>query len=244
MIYSTKGIVLKNINYSESSTIVRIFTSRFGLRSYIIKGGRKPKSKLHSNIFQPLFLLDLQVYNNPKKDIQMISDANISTSLSSTFSDIRKISLAFFLSEILNHCIKEEQENIELYNFLERKILSLNSLEKNFYLFHIFFLLELSEYLGFFPMNNFSIVENLFDITKGHYVREYPLHKNCLSKEDSQLFNKFLSYKKQGGKIEESINISKEESNKLLDILILFYETHLIGLNSIKSHKVLSTILH
>ncbi|MFA7132593.1 MAG: DNA repair protein RecO, partial [Bacteroidales bacterium] len=81
MIFQTKGIVLRTFAYSESSSIVKILTKEFGLKSYILKGSRKPRTKLRSNIFQPLYILDLQVYNSPKKDLQIISEAKVELDL-------------------------------------------------------------------------------------------------------------------------------------------------------------------
>ena len=46
MHYKTKGIVLHQVKYSESSIIVKVYTELFGLRSFIFKGVRKKKSSL------------------------------------------------------------------------------------------------------------------------------------------------------------------------------------------------------
>ena len=45
MIESTKGIALHYYKYSENSVIAKIFTEKFGLQSYIIKGIRNKNSK-------------------------------------------------------------------------------------------------------------------------------------------------------------------------------------------------------
>ena len=37
MVYSTESIVLGHINYSETSIIVRCFTKKFGVKSYLIR---------------------------------------------------------------------------------------------------------------------------------------------------------------------------------------------------------------
>ena len=55
MIISTKAIVLRKINYSDSSLIVDVFTELEGRKSFFIKGilGKK-KTKLKNSYFQPL----------------------------------------------------------------------------------------------------------------------------------------------------------------------------------------------
>ena len=244
MIYKTKGIVLRTFAYSESSTIVKILTKEFGVKSYILKGGRNIKNKLRSNIFQPLYILDLEVYNSPKKDLHLISEAKIEFDLNSLFSDIKKTTIAFFISDIINQCIKEEDRNEELYNFIEEKILDLNTLENHFSTFHLYFLTELSAYLGFQPMNNYNIEYQFFDLTKGHFVEQRPYHNHHLSEKDSYLFSCFLFSQNPISENYTPTTLTKEEKNKILNILIQFYEIHLLTPNSIKSHEILTTILH
>lgn len=244
MIYETKGIVLRTFPYSESSSIVRILTKEFGLKSYILKAGRKQKTSIRSNIFQPLYILDLQVYNNPKKEIQIISEAKIGQDLSPLFSNIKKTSLAFFLSEIINQCIKEEEKSEELYDFIEKNIIKLNTLSENYSTFHLNFLIELSEHLGFKPMNNYSLETPYFDILKGHFVNQSPYHSMHLSKEDSFLLSNFLFSLNPISQNYTPIKLNKEEKNKILNILIQFYQTHILSPNSIKSHQVLAELLH
>lgn len=244
MIYETKGIVLRTFPYLESSTIVRILTKEFGVKSYILKGGRKSKSNLRSNIFQPLYILDLQVYNNPKKEIQIISEAKIDKDITPLFSDIKKTSLAFFLSEIINQCLKEEERSEVLYEFIEDNILKLNNLTDNYSTFHLSFLIELSEHLGFMPMNNYSLETPFFDIQKGHFVSNNPFQRDQLSKKDSLLISNFLFSQENISQNYTTTKLTKEEKTKILNILIQFYQTHILSPNSIKSHMVLATILH
>ena len=45
MVYSTESIVLGYINYSETSIIVRCFTKKFGVKSFLIRGIRSKKKK-------------------------------------------------------------------------------------------------------------------------------------------------------------------------------------------------------
>jgi DNA repair protein RecO (recombination protein O) len=244
MIYQTKAIVLKTFAYSESSIIVKILTKEFGVKSYILKGGRKKNAGLRSNIFQPLYILELQVYNNPKKDLQIISEAKIDKDLSPLFSDIKKTSLAFFLSEIINLCLKEEESNLEIYTFIEENILRLNSLTENHSIFHLNFLIDFSEQLGFPPRNNYSLDSPYFDLSKGHFVSTNPHLNNQLTKEDSLLFSQFLFSQNPISENYTSLSLNKGEKNKLLNILIQFYQTHLISPYSIKSHLVLAEVLH
>ena len=62
MLVKTKGIVINHIKYKESSIIVRIYTEKLGLQSYIVNGVRSAKAKNKMALFQVLTILDLVAY--------------------------------------------------------------------------------------------------------------------------------------------------------------------------------------
>ena len=74
MLHKTKGIVLNFVKFKETSVIVKIYTEKFGLQSYIENGVRSSKSKNKIALFQPLTQLELVVYHDPKKEINRISE--------------------------------------------------------------------------------------------------------------------------------------------------------------------------
>ena len=74
MLHKVKGLVLSYIKFKETSVIVKIFTDRFGLQSYIINSVRSSKSKNKIALLQQLSLLEMVVYKNDSKDIQRVSE--------------------------------------------------------------------------------------------------------------------------------------------------------------------------
>jgi DNA repair protein RecO (recombination protein O) len=89
MYHVTRGIVFRQTKYSDSSLVVRILTEEMGLRSYIIKGARGPKSKLKASLFQPLTLLELVVSQKEKSDLQHVREARVAYPYQSIHLDIR-----------------------------------------------------------------------------------------------------------------------------------------------------------
>ena len=73
MLEKTRGIYLHHINYSETSIIARIYTEKFGIQSYLIQGVRKRKASFSKSLFQSLFLLDMEVYYRPGRDLQRLA---------------------------------------------------------------------------------------------------------------------------------------------------------------------------
>jgi len=97
----TTGIVIHSIKYSDSSTIVTVYTRQFGRVSYMVHGVNKKRSVFRAAFLQPLSILELDVIHSPGKEIQRIKDIQ----LEHPFIDIPynpvKNALALFLSEML-----------------------------------------------------------------------------------------------------------------------------------------------
>src|SRR4051812_34859696 len=146
MLFKTGGIVLNYIKYKETSIICKIYTEAFGLQSYIINGIRNNKAKNKIALFQTLTLLDLVVYNRPNSSLNRISEIKCHYPFKSIPFDLRKTTIALFLSEILNKTLKEQAENEDLFSFLKNSIKFLDKADENFENFHLQFLIKLSGY--------------------------------------------------------------------------------------------------
>jgi len=146
MVFHTGGIVFKFFRYRETSVIAKIFTARFGLQTYIINGvrsGRKGKGRMA--LLQPLTLLDLVAYHKENAEIQRISQYPYET----IPYDVRKSTMAIFLSEVLYKCVREEGPSEELFEFLSNAMQVFDHLDEHYQNFHLQFLFRLSRFLGF-----------------------------------------------------------------------------------------------
>jgi|ERR1035437_474927 DNA repair protein RecO (recombination protein O) len=239
MLHKTRGIVLRTVDYSETSLIAKIYTEQFGIQSYLIKGARRKNASIKGNLFQPLALLELVVYKKEKKQLQTLKEAGPEIHFASIPYDPAKASILFFLNEILLKCLQEEEENTELFSFLHETIQTLDSVEKKFSNLHLIFLIRFSRFLGFFPQGNYSDVNSVFDLREGMFVSREPLHPDFLTKENSKLISKliFSNYYSM-----DSLVLSGKERKNLLDILLHFYQLHLSNMGSMTSHKVLEQV--
>src|SRR5437870_59008 len=126
MVFKTRGIVFSRIKLSETSLIVKIYTKSYGLQSYIVKGARNGSKKTKAPFFHPPNILDLEVYRRENRNLQYLKDFSMSHIFRSLPFNAMKTSIAFFLLEILNSVIREEECNEHLYNFLEDEIKKLD----------------------------------------------------------------------------------------------------------------------
>lgn len=234
---TTKAIVFSAIKYGDSSLIVRCYTELSGLKTYMLRGVLKSKkAKIKPAYFQPLSQLELTASHNNKGNLNSVKDARIVYAYESIYTDFVKQSLVFFLSEILSNTVREEEGSAELFSFLSTsfKWLDLHDKIANF---HICFLLNLSKYLGFYPdVSNKNL--SYFDLKEGAYSDTIPFGE-FLSGMDLRLFNSVL-----GINFDKIINVSfnVKERQRLLEIIIKYYELHLVGLKRLKSIDILKEL--
>jgi len=229
------GIYLGHINYSESSVIGRFYTQEFGKQSFVIKGAKSKKSKI-IGLLQPLNELEIISNFQESKNLNTSYGVTIVNVRNNIHSDIRKTTIALFLSEILNKSIIEEEANFPLYQFILSNINALNK-EKFDANFHIRFLIELSLFMGFYPFQSHHTSNNVFNLEDGIFENENAASPIHLNKSISAELSKVLSH----GANDETI--SKVNRFELLDGLVTYYEIQLgLKSNSFHSHEILKTV--
>lgn len=239
MLHQTKGIVLRLTRFKESSAIVNIFTKKFGLQTYIVNGLFAKRAKNKMAYLQPLNLLNLVVYYKENQNIKRIKEMQWDYMFSSIPFNNTKRCIVLFLNEILVKCIKEETSNTDLFNFLYEKIEFLDVLKEKPADYIIFFMLELTNYLGFKPLTNKTEKQNCFSLSQGLFVENHILNQHQLSVLQSELFYKCL----EAAENKLALTHSKSEKTDLLDLLIKYYQHHVDGFGKIRSKNILKNIL-
>jgi DNA repair protein RecO (recombination protein O) len=237
MLHKTRGIVFNSVEYGETSLVVKIYTELFGVQSYLINGVRKKHAKVHSNIFQLLTPLELVVYHKERPGIQRISEIRPSPQLERISSDIFKSSIIFFLDECLIKSIREEEPNQQLFEFLLQSIVQLdeeNPVGKNF---HLLFLLRLSKYLGFPPVNNYTEENKYFNLLEGKFQETFPSHPHFIPAPLSKKFFQLLR-----SEYSDDFTLTSDERRTIINYILEFYSLHLEGFGNIQSHLVLEEV--
>lgn len=241
MLYKTRGIVLHHIKYSETSVIVTVYTESFGRQAYLINGVRSKKARIKTNMLQPLFLLNMEVYHKSSRELQRVKEIQNDFVFSSLPYDIRKSTLALFIAEILYKTIQEQEPNPELFNYLYHSIQLLELKDDGIPNFHIYFLLHLTKYLGFFPENNYSLQNRYFDLKRGSFVQLRPLHTLGMDEDESTILSTLLDFSDNQ---HENLKIPYNQRMSILERIIDYYGLHDTGLSNLKSLSVLKEVFH
>ena len=236
MMIKTKAIVLTSLKYGEADLIVKCLTEE-GVKSYLLRRILSGRSKkLKPGYFQPLSLLDISAVHNNKGNLNSISEVKISYLYQTVGVDIYKQSIALFLAEVLAYALKEEENNPNLFEYIETAFKWLDS-NDTFANFHLVFLLQLTKYLGFYPDNKKQTVD-FFDLEEGSFSNFKPL-RNYVSGQKLILFKSLIG---TNFDVIGQLGLNSRSRNIILDIILDYYKLHIPAFKKPKSLNVLKEV--
>ena len=147
MITKTEAVVLRTIDYSESSLIATLFTQKQGMIAVIAKGARKPKSKFAAFIV-PGQVLEVVYYYKPTRNIQTLSDVSYLLKLDRLRTDIEKMALTTTTMELIRQVLHENEVNEPLFVFVVKMLHWINQKEKITRLIFPYVQLRVIEHIG------------------------------------------------------------------------------------------------
>jgi DNA repair protein RecO (recombination protein O) len=239
MLDKTRGIVLHQIKYTDSGIVVQMYTKKFGRQSFLIKGMRNRKTGKHSILFQPMFILDLELYYKPTREIQSLKEFSVFFTPYNIYENIKKSSVAIFLGEVLTSVLKEESPHEELFEYIEESLVYFDKSTEGYANFHIAFLAGLSSFLGFEPGPRPDKDDKFFDMVNGIFVPIPPVHGSYANEEITDILADFFEASYDSIK---NISLTGKMRNDVLETLMKFYSLHLPGLRKIKSLEVLKEV--
>lgn len=215
MQHSTQGIVLTTTRYKDNAYIVNIFTKDFGKVSYTVYNPQSKRAKIKLQHLQPMSLLEMEVTHRENRDIQQLTEAKLHPLSYQLYEHPGKISICFFLAEVIQKSIETTNIDYELFHFMEHSIETL-VLSKEIQSYPLAFLLDFSKYIGIYP----------YDEAENEVIRYLP-------KEDKELFLQLLKDRQP---------LSLGERRKAMQLLIAYYKHYLPGMGEMKSLSVLTEL--
>ncbi len=238
MLHTTEGIILHNVKYADKKIISKIYTKDFGLISANVNVGNTTKSKIKAGVMQPLTQIELVLSLKENKDIQQVNEVKCLFVYTDLQYNFNKLCIAQFLNELLYKCLKEQTANENLFNLICNTYQWLDKTEDAYTDTHIYFLFELTKYLGFYPINNRDTKALYFDTLEGKFspnTNSFPLgFDHWQSGLFADLFNYSISRQKKMDRTERLV---------LIDCLLHYYKMQVPGLSDLKSYRVIQEMV-
>lgn len=128
MIVKTEAIVLRKVDFSESSIIVTLFTRKAGVIAVIAKGAKKPRSKFAAALV-PGQLLEVIIYYKETRQVQNLAEVSYLQKLNGLRTDVSKMALVHTTLELVGQVVHNDEVNIELFDFLSHVLVWINDSE-------------------------------------------------------------------------------------------------------------------
>lgn len=217
--------------------VVKAFTFSDGLRSYLLKGVLTAKrGRPKAAHFLPLTQLEIVAVHRNKGGLEQMREVRVAFPNKTIHAHVAKNAMTLFLAEMLALSIHGEEQDRALFRFLETAISWLDE-HDSVANFHIFFLLELTRYLGFYP-GEFVEGADSFDLMEG----EFGVTSPSLAVVSGLQFENFKRFLGINFDAISDIKLSRNDRTALLGIIIHYYELHMPGFRKPRSLQVFQEV--
>lgn len=235
MIVKHEAIVISSIKYGDNARIVKCYTKESGIKSFIVKGVYSKKNKTNP-MFVQLNKLELIFDDKTKSELFPLNNCRQLNHYLSLNTNQHKTAIVIFIAEILNSVLKEEEANPAMYDFISQSVNFFDEKQTAYADFHLWFLLNLSSYLGFYP--NLEPDTSYFDLTNGVSSNELPSGVYT----DGEKLELLKELYKPNFFEQQQNRYTREQRNSLLELLLRYYELHHSNFKWPKSLEVLNMV--
>lgn len=156
--YRTEGLILKKEDFGEADRLFTIYTRDFGKVKILGKGIRKISSKLRGGV-EIFYLSEIEFIQG--KIYKTLTDAILIEKFENLRKDLRKLNIAYKISEILDNLIKEQETDENIWQLLLEVFKKLDNLQFTIYnlqLVYYYFFWNLFSLLGYKPELYFCVL--------------------------------------------------------------------------------------
>lgn len=162
MIVRTDAVILRTLDYAETSQIVTLYTRRHGRVTVIAKGSRRPKSRFGSAL-QPMAYVQVVYYYKEGRGMQTLTESAHVRALHGIGRSVAKITAGLRIVELVQAMTEDEEPNALLFNVLVQSLVALDDAAERDENVLPYFQLRLATVLGFSPDIQREAVQALGD---------------------------------------------------------------------------------
>jgi len=236
VIIKTKAVVLHSFKYSDSKLITDMLTESCGRVSCIAHAPKSGRGRVNRQLFQPLTLLEVVIEQRPESGLTPLREAQALRPFTSIPFSPLKLSIAMFMAEFLCSATRGDMADSAMYSYIENSLLWLDGRTERFANFHLVFAMRLTRFLGFYPNTENYREGDWFDLRSGCFVSQAPPHSDILAPAEARLISLML---RMNFPTMHLYRMTRQERNRLLEIILLYYQIHVPGFRELKSVEVL-----
>jgi DNA repair protein RecO (recombination protein O) len=180
MTEATRCIFLHAIKHGDTSSVIRIYSEKYGIASYLFKGHSVVRKNRAPLIPMLQYELTARPYDGQLSVLRSLAPASGQCAISSP----AKVAQASFIAELLWRTLQHEPPSPVFYGYLHHVSDRLQQDTDDPEL-HIAVFRQLTATLGILPE---STPGTWFDMREALFTDQLPLHADHLDKEESEIF--------------------------------------------------------
>jgi DNA repair protein RecO len=254
-IIKTDAVILRTMDYRETSKIITLYTRQSGKMGVIVKGARQRKNPFGSTL-EPLSFITAVIYTKEGRDLQLLTECDHRRVFRAIPASLEKMTAGLAMLEIMNLVTHDGEENHPLFDLLVDTITALDGPIKNPDLLLAYFEIGLAAVLGFRPTLG-ECVEcgqvipeekadggYAFDLPRGGLLCLSCAHPRTtrmpISPEMADLLRLFLRH--PPAMVADLGEIGDQSIAALKNFTWMFLRYHVHGLRVLRSEKIFSAV--
>lgn len=231
-----KAIILKTVNYSDTQKIIHAYSLEKGYISLISPSTIFKRKNTPVHLMQ---ISEIEYFENEKSNFHKLRTVSPLINLPNLYFDVVKMNIILLWGEILNLILKNEGKNEDLYEFIAHSVEYLNSISSGIGNFNLFFLYRLAGLIGF-RIDATSWQEGfVFNINDGTFYPSSQDTPYISGPNTAKIIHLLCTCEIHAL---SKIPLDRQSRNILLDIILLFFSTHLNINFNIKSIQVIREV--
>jgi DNA repair protein RecO (recombination protein O) len=218
--------LLSYTKYGDHDAVLHCFCRENGFESFFAKGIYAPRNKKKAFLFP---LNELLLYtSDKKKNIQNVLKIE-QKNTESFSSDVRKSSILFFISDLLNQVLRNENQNVGIYSEIS---VFLSQLQIDNFQSHLIFIFRLLKQQGLQPLFSDKTylnpeTGNFEDVEVHHFFNKTisDIWKDLITTQDPY-----------------SIKLSRMEKQNFLDSVLIYLHYHFTDFREPRSLEIIKEI--
>ncbi|MDG2209964.1 MAG: DNA repair protein RecO C-terminal domain-containing protein [Flavobacteriales bacterium] len=232
-----RAIVLGITPHGDNSRIVKVLSRSLGVVALWVPLGSGKKRQL--GMWHPGALLEISgLQRKGSEGLLRFKEARRAYLYEQLVTDVKRSSVAFFLSEVVMKTFPDESAHPELLDLLWETLQNLDTVAQTGWV-HVRFLGQLISHLGLAPTGHLRNERDGLDLQTGEW------QQGVLEDEDHfgpKLARVFVFWTLDSSSLEDPFVLNSEERRKLVLGQVRYLQHHLSGPRTIKSYEVLESV--
>lgn len=230
------AIVISLVRHSDLHSVATLYTPSHGRVACLVPA---PSARRRNLRLMPLQCITAELDFHPARELQKVSRIETAALWPSIYTDPARSATAFFISDFLNHLLREAQPDARIWDFIIRCLTILNSAPGPMPDFHIVFMAALTAFVGILPDTTDFSPSASFDLRAGTYTLSPPRHPDVLRPPLARwpAILARLTFANS-----RALRLSGTGRFEIISGLLRYYSIHFPGMGNIKSHLVLREV--